>query len=130
LWEEESLGAKYRVDPIPREMAAQAEEYRERLLETVADCDESIMESYLDGRDITESQLRKAIRKAGLELKLVPVLCGAAFRNKGIQPLLDAVVDYLPSPLDIPPVRGRHPLSQVEEERLPSDEFAFFGAGL
>ncbi|MGH7772691.1 MAG: elongation factor G [Candidatus Binatia bacterium] len=125
LWEEDSLGAKYRVDPIPRELAGQAEEYRERLLEAVADCDESIMETYLDGREITESELRKAIRKAGLELKLVPVLCGAAFRNKGVQPLLDAVIDYLPSPLDIPPVRGKHPLSQREEERSPSDEAPF-----
>ncbi len=125
LWEEDSLGAKYRVDPIPPELAGQAEEYRERLLEAVADCDESIMETYLDGREITETELRKAIRKAGLELKLVPVLCGAAFRNKGVQPLLDAVVGYLPSPLDIPPVRGKHPFSQGEGERSPSDEAPF-----
>ena len=125
LWMEESLGAKYRVEPIPSELAAQAEECREKLLESVADCDESIMEKYLDGREITETELRRAIRKAGLELRLVPVLCGAAFRNKGVQPLLDAVVDYLPSPLDIPPVRGKHPASQREEERPPSDEAPF-----
>ena len=125
LWEEESLGAKYRVEPIPAELLAQAEEYREKLLEAVADCDESIMEKYLDGREITESELRKAIRKAGLELKLIPVLCGAAFKNKGVQSLLDAVVDYLPSPLDIPPVLGKHPVSQAEERRSPSDEALF-----
>ena len=125
LWMEESLGAKYRVEPIPSELAAQAEECREKLLESVADCDESIMEKYLDGREITETELRRAIRKAGLELRLVPVLCGAAFRNKGVQPLLDAVIDYLPSPLDIPPVRGKHPASQREEERPPSDEAPF-----
>jgi elongation factor G len=125
LWEEESLGAKYKVEPIPSELAGQAEEYRERLLESLADCDESIMERYLDGREVTETDLRKAIRKAGLELKLVPVLCGAAFRNKGVQSLLDAVVDYLPSPLDIPPVRGKHPTSQKEEERPPSDDAPF-----
>ena len=125
LWEEENLGAQYRVAPIPSEMAGQAEEYRERLLEAVADCDESFMERYLDGQEITETELRRVIRKAGLELKLVPVLCGAAFRNKGVQPLLDAVIDYLPSPLDIPPVRGKHPTTQGEEERPPSDEAPF-----
>jgi elongation factor G len=125
LWEEESLGAKYRVEPIPAELLAQAEEYREKLIEAVADCDESIMEKYLDGREITESELRKAIRKAGLELKLIPVLCGAAFKNKGVQPLLDAVVEYLPSPLDIPPVLGKHPVSLAEERRSPGDDAPF-----
>ena len=125
LWEEESLGAKYRVEPIPGALAAQAEEYREKLLEVVADCDESLVEKYLEGKEITESEIRRAIRKGGLELKLVPVLCGAAFRNKGVQPLLDAVVDYLPSPLDIPPVRGKNPNSQKEEERSPSDDAPF-----
>lgn len=125
LWDDDSLGAKYRVEPIPSELAAQAEEYREKLLEAAADCDESIMEKYLDGREIAETELRQAVRKAGLELKLVPILCGASFRNKGVQTLLDAVVDYLPSPLDVPPVRGKHPTSQKEEERLPSDEAPF-----
>ena len=125
LWDDDSLGAKYRIEPIPSELAGQAEEYREKLLETSADCDESIMEKYLDGREITETELRQAVRKAGLELKLVPILCGASFRNKGVQTLLDAVVDYLPSPLDVPPVRGKHPTSQKEEERLPSDEAPF-----
>ena len=125
LWDEESLGAKYRVESIPEDLAARAKEYREKLLEAAADCDESIMEKYLDGREITESEIRRAIRKGGLELKLVPVLCGAAFKNKGVQPLLDAVVDYLPSPLDIPPVIGKNPDSQKEEERPPSDEAPF-----
>ncbi|MBI2540373.1 MAG: GTP-binding protein, partial [Deltaproteobacteria bacterium] len=92
VWDEESLGAKYRVEPIPGGLAGQAEEYREKLLEAIADCNESVMEKYLDGREITETELRGAIRQAGLELKIVPVLCGAAFRNKGVQLLLDAVV--------------------------------------
>src|SRR5712692_583702 len=83
------------------------------------------MEKYLDGKEITESEIRRAIRKGGLALKLVPVLCGAAFKNKGVQPLLDAVVDYLPSPRDIPPVIGKNPNSQKEEERSPSDEAPF-----
>jgi elongation factor G len=125
LWEEESLGARYRVEPIPAEQLAQAEEYREKLIEAVADCDESIMEKYLNGQEIGETELRAAIRKAGLELKLVPVLCGAAFRNKGVQPLLDAVVDYLPSPSDIPPVKGKHPTSQKEEARPARDDAPF-----
>ncbi|MFQ5849769.1 MAG: elongation factor G [Candidatus Binatia bacterium] len=125
LWDEESLGAKYRVEPIPDNLMREAEEYRERMLETVADFDESIMQRYLDGGEITATELCRAIRKAGLDLKLVPVLCGAAFRNKGVQLLLDAVVDYLPSPLDVPPVRGRHPVYQREEERSPSDEVPF-----
>src|SRR3990172_461901 len=125
LWDEESLGAKYHIEPIPSELAGQAEEYREKLLEAAADCDESIMEKYLDGREITETELRQAIRKAGLELKLVPILCGASFKNKGVQSLLDAVVDYLPPPLDVPPVRGKHPTTQEEEERPASDEAPF-----
>ncbi|MFQ5682884.1 MAG: elongation factor G [Candidatus Binatia bacterium] len=125
LWQEESLGAKYQVGPIPEDLVGQAEEYREKLLETVSDCDEPIMEKYLDGREITETELRKAIRKAGLELKVVPLFCGAAFKNKGVQPLLDAVVDYLPSPLDVPPVVGKHPGSQEEEVRLPEDNAPF-----
>lgn len=125
LWEDESLGAEYRVETIPTELLDQAKEYREKLLETVADSDESIMEKYLEGQEIGEAELRKAIRKAGLELKLVPVLCGAAFKNKGVQPLLDAVVDYLPSPLDVPPVRGKHPVTQEEEERLPKNDAPF-----
>ena len=125
LWDEESLGAEYRIGSIPSELMGQAKEYREKVLEAAADCDESVMERYLDGGEITEVELRRAIRKGGLNLKLVPVLCGAAFRNKGVQPLLDAVIHYLPSPLDIPPVWGKHPVSQREEERPPSDKAPF-----
>jgi elongation factor G len=125
LWDEESLGAEYRVESIPSELMGQAKEYRDKMVEAAADCDESVMERYLDGGEIAEVELRRAIRKAGLELKFVPVLCGAAFRNKGVQPLLDAVVHYLPSPLDIPPVWGKDPASQREEERPPSDKAPF-----
>ena len=125
VWEDESLGAKFRYEPIPSDMTAQAEQYREKLLEAIADCDEAIMEKYLEGKEITESELRKAIRNASLSLKIVPVLCGSAFRNKGVQPLLDAVVDYLPSPLDIPPVKGVHPVSQEADERPAKDDTPF-----
>jgi elongation factor G len=125
IWEDESLGAKFRDDSIPSELKAQADEYREKLLEAVADCDESIMDKYLEGKEIGEAELRRAIRAASLSLKLVPVLCGSAFRNKGVQPLLDAVVDYLPSPLDIPPVKGVDPSSQNPDERPAKDDAPF-----
>jgi len=125
IWEEESLGAKFRIEPIPSDLKAQADEYREKLLEAAADCDESVMEKYLEGKEIGESEIRRAIRKGGLALKLVPVICGAAFKNKGVQTLLDAVVDYLPSPSDIPPVRGKNPDTQQEEERPASDQAPF-----
>ena len=125
LWDNESLGAEYRVDVIPAELASQAQEYREKLLEAVAESDDSIMEAYLQGDEIDEATLRAAIRKAGLDLDLVPVLCGAAFRNKGVQTLLDAVVDYLPSPLDVPPIRGKNPDNDEEETRPAADDAPF-----
>jgi elongation factor G len=125
VWEEESLGAKFHEEPIPADMKTQAEEYREKLLETLADCDEAIMEKYLEGKEIGEAELRKAIRHGTLALKIVPTLCGSAFRNKGVQPMLDAVVDYLPSPLDIPPVKGLEPNSDTVSERPAKDEAPF-----
>jgi elongation factor G len=125
IWEEESLGAKFRVEGIPEGLAAEAGEYREKLIEAIADCDESIMEKYLEGREVSESELRDAVRSAALSLKIVPVLCGSAFRNKGVQPLLDAVVDYLPSPSDIPPVKGFEPNSRAEGERPARDDSPF-----
>ncbi len=125
VWNEEGLGAKFQITAIPGELKAQADEYREKIIEAVADVDDKIMEKYLGGQEVTETEIRQAIRKGGIELKLVPVICGAAFRNKGVQPLLDAVVDYLPSPLDVPPVQGRHSVTQQEEERLPSADSPF-----
>jgi elongation factor G len=124
-WLDEGLGAEYQVGPIPEELREQANQYREKLLEAIADCDESIMERYLEGQQITEEEIRATVRKACLGLKLVPVLCGAAFRNKGVQTLLDAVIGYLPSPLDIPPVRGINPVTQAEETRIAADEQPF-----
>jgi elongation factor G len=117
MWEEETLGAVYQEVEIPEEMLSQAQEYREHLLEKVAETDELLTEKYLRGEPISEEELKRAIRRATIELRLVPVLCGAALRNKGIQPLLDAIVDHLPSPLDIPPVRGTNPLSKKVEQR-------------
>jgi elongation factor G len=125
IWEDESLGAKFRVEAIPESMIAEARQYHDKLLEAVADCDEAIMEKYLEGKEISESELRRAIRNAALAIKIVPVLCGSAFRNKGVQPLLDAVVDYLPSPLDIPPVKGINPETGAPDERPVEDNAPF-----
>jgi elongation factor G len=125
VWETESLGAKFHEEEIPPELKAQAEEYREKLLEAVADSDEAILDKYLEGKEIAESELRAAVRAATLSLKIVPVLCGTAFRNKGVQPMLDAVVDYLPAPLDIPAVKGVEPGTDKAEERPARDDAPF-----
>ncbi|HTF92413.1 MAG TPA: elongation factor G [Verrucomicrobiae bacterium] len=125
IWEDESLGAKFHDEAIPAAMQAQAEQYHEKLLETAADCDEAIMEKYLEGKAISEAELRKALRQGTLSLKIVPILCGSAFRNKGVQPMLDAVVDYLPSPLDIPPLNGIVPGTEKVEVRPARDDAPF-----
>ena len=125
LWDNENLGASFRETEVPPELEAQAREHREAMLETLADCDDEIMAAYLQGDDVSGERLVRAIRAAGLNLDVVPVLCGAAFRNKGVQPLLDAVIDYLPSPLDVPPIRGADPEDGREEVRPTSDEAPF-----
>jgi elongation factor G len=125
VWEDESLGAKFRDEAIPEELASAAAEYREKLIEAAADSDETIMEKYLEGHEISEAELTKAIRSATLAIKIIPVLCGSAFRNKGVQPLLDAVIEYLPSPLDIPPVKGTDPDTQAPDERPAKDDAPF-----
>src|SRR5215468_2220062 len=127
VWDDDSLGARYRTDEIPAEYREAAEAQREQLLEAVADVDEKLLEKYLEGQPIAEGEVRNAIRQATLQLRLVPVLCGSAFKNRGVQPLLDAVVDYLPSPLDKPPVVGVNPNTQKPEER-PADDSAPFAA--
>ncbi len=125
LWDNENLGASFRETEIPPELETRAREHREAMLETLADCDDEIMTAYLQGDPISDDRLVRAIRAAGLKLDVVPVLCGAAFRNKGVQPLLDAVVDYLPSPLDVPPIRGADPEDGREAVRPTSDEAPF-----
>ncbi len=122
VWEEETLGAEFQMREIPSECTDQALQYREKLLEAVADQDESLLRKYVEGREISEQEIRAAIRKATLALKITPVICGASFRNKGVQPLLDVVVDYLPSPVDLPPVTGVNPKTGKEEKRSPVDE--------
>ena len=106
LYDSHSLGANFEILDIPDNYLREATKQREFLIEKVAELDESLMEKFVEGKEVSELELRKAVREATLQLKGIPVLCGAAFRNKGVQPLLDAVIDYLPSPLDIPPVKG------------------------
>jgi elongation factor G len=125
VWDDESLGAKYREAEIPDAERAQADEYREKLIEAVADVDETLMEKYLEGSAISEDEIRAAVRKGTLAMTLVPVLCGSAFKNRGVQLLLDAVVEYLPSPLDVPAVKGIDPDTKAESTREASDEAPF-----
>src|ERR1700731_2685813 len=106
IWDEEGLGAKYHDIEIPDDMLAQAKEYREKMIEAAVDLDDTVMATYLDGQEPDEATLKRLIRKATIGSVFFPVLCGSAFKNKGVQPLLDAVVDYLPSPLDVPPIKG------------------------
>jgi len=119
------LGVKYKVEEIPPEYREQAEQKRIEMLEGLSDMSDSIMEKYLEGQDLSEEEIRIAIRKATLSLQVVPVLFGSSFKNKGVHPLLDAVVDYLPSPADVPPVIGYHPRTKAVEQRGPSDDEPF-----
>jgi len=117
LWEEETLGAEFIEAPIPADMQEEALKHREHLLETLADKDDLIMEKYLSEDKFDIKEIKQAIRTATIKLELVPIFCGAALRNKGIQPLLDGIVDFLPSPLDIPPIVGQVPSSEKQESR-------------
>jgi elongation factor G len=121
-WDNDSLGASFFILDIPEDIYSEAEKYREKLIETLAEIDDSIAEKYLDGSDITQQEILLALRKATISLKVVPVMCGTALRNKGVQPVIDAVVDFLPSPEDIPPVKGVNPLTGEEENRLCTDK--------
>ncbi len=106
IWNDESLGAKFDYVDIPADMLDQAKEYREKMVEAAVELDDDAMAAYLDGKEPDEATLKRLIRKAVLTGAFYPVLCGSAFKNKGVQPLLDAVVDYLPSPIDVPAIKG------------------------
>jgi len=121
----DDLGTHSETTDIPEDMIEIVEEYREKMLEAIADHDEELMMKYLEGEEITEEEIIKAIRKATIAVKIVPVLCGSSFKNKGVQPLLDAIVDYMPSPLDIPAIRGINPGTEAEELREASDDAPF-----
>ncbi len=122
IWDSDVLGAKFSEKEIPENLADKAAEYRNLLVETLSDFDDNIMEKYLDGEEIEENTIKEAIRRATIDNRLTPVLCGSAFKNKGVQPLLDAVVAYLPSPVDIPPVKGIDVNTKQEAQRKADDK--------
>jgi len=109
LWHDETMGAKYDVEEIPADLAKKAEAFRSQMIEAVAECDDVLMEKYLEGEELTKDEIKAGLRKGTIDMKFFPAMCGTAFKNKGIQTLLDAVVDYLPSPIDKPPVEGIDP---------------------
>ena len=121
----DQLGKDMRVEPIPEDMMDLANEYREKLLDAVSMFDDEIMELYLEGKEIPTAKIRAAIRKATCAVKMVPVVCGSSYRNKGVQKLLDAIVDYMPAPTDVPAIKGVNPRTDEEEERKSSDDEPF-----
>ncbi|UCE18490.1 MAG: elongation factor G [Gemmatimonadota bacterium] len=127
FYHEESLGATFVEDKIPDDLYEEAQLYREKMIEAISEYDDILMERFIEGQEAGESEIISALRKATLDIQIVPVLCGSAMRNKGVQKLLDAVVDFLPSPLDVPPIQGTNPYTNKEELR-PSDNGAPFAA--
>ncbi len=121
----DDLGKDMRIEEIPEDMRELAAEYRDKLLEAVSDFDEEIMELYLEGEDVPADKIKAAIRKATVAVKMVPVVCGTSYKNKGVQKLLDAIVDYMPSPLDVPPVEGTNPKTDEVETRAADDNAPF-----
>ena len=127
-WRDEAMGSNYDVEEIPTELRKKAEAFHAQLVESVAENDDEMLHKFLEGEAISAEELRASLRKSTIALKLFPVLCGTAFKNKGVQTLLDAVVDYLPSPLDIPPTKGHDPdHREVVVERKPADDEPFSG---
>ena len=127
VWQDEALGAKFDYVDIPADLADKAAEYREKLIETAVEQDDDVMEAYLEGNEPDAATLKRLIRKGTMGRAFVPVLCGSAFKNKGVQPLLDAVVDYMPSPVDVPAIKGVK-MDSDEEDSRPSDDNAPFAA--
>ena len=121
----DDLGKDIRVEPIPDDMKDLAEEYRQQMIESIAETDEALFEKYCGGEEIAADELKKALRTATIENKIVPVVCGTSYRNKGVQKLLDAIVDYMPAPTDVPHIKGINPETDEEEERPSSDDAPF-----
>ncbi len=128
VWEDDAaMGSKYEVVDIPAELVEKAEEYREKLIESIAETDEALMEKYFAGEELSEDEIKNAIKKATIDIEIIPMLCGTAFKNKGVQPLLDAVIDYLPSPEEVDWIKGIDPKTGDEISVNPSDEEPFSG---
>src|ERR1700694_1952876 len=128
VWRDETLGAEYDEVEIPADLLDKAKSYREQMIEAVAESDDHLFEKFVEGAQITEQELAKGIRNATIAQKIFPVICGSAFKNKGVQNMLDAVVDYLPSPLDIPPIKGERPDNPEIVEERPAKDTAPFSA--
>ncbi|OQX83555.1 MAG: elongation factor G, partial [Candidatus Omnitrophica bacterium 4484_49] len=118
----DNLGTEYEYQEIPRDLLSTAQEYREKMLEKLAEFDDQILHCYLCGETVDEQKLKEIIRKSTVEYKLVPVLCGSSLKNRGVQPLIDAICDFLPSPVDVPPIKGVNPETGKDEYRNPADE--------
>src|SRR3989441_11953827 len=127
VWKDETKGSEYETVEIPEDLKEEAAAAREKLIEAAALVDDNLMHKYVEGEKIAEDEIRAGLRKGTIELRLVPVVTGSAFKNKGVQTLLDAVVDYLPSPLDIPPVEGVNPKNGHKETRPPDANAPFSG---
>ena len=122
---QDELGQKFEITDIPSDMVDVAKEWHDKMVESVAECDEELMMKFLDGEEPTEAEIKSVIRKQTIACEMVPVFCGSAYRNKGVQMMLDGVVDYMPSPLDIPPIKGINPFNGQEDERIASDDAPF-----
>jgi elongation factor G len=127
IWKDESLGAEFADAPIPADLVEKAAEYRKQLIETAVEMDDAAMEAYLEGTEPDEETLKKCIRKGTISMTFVPIFCGSAFKNKGVQPLLDAVVDYLPAPIDIPAIKGIKVGTEEETTKSATDDEPFAG---
>ena len=125
LWKDETMGAEYVVEEIPEELKKKANAFHNQMVETIVENDDDLLHKYMEGEAITPEELKASLRKSVIALKVFPVICGTAFKNKGVQPLLDAVVDFLPSPLDIPPVEGINPDTEKSEIRKAEDKEPF-----
>jgi elongation factor G len=125
IWKDETLGAEYVTEEIPEELKKKANAFHNQMVETIVENDDDLLHKYMEGETISPQELKKSLRKSVIALKLFPVICGSAFKNKGVQPLLDAVVDYLPSPIEIPPVKGIDPESGAPVERRADDKEPF-----
>ncbi|MDA8443087.1 MAG: GTP-binding protein, partial [Peptococcaceae bacterium] len=121
----DDLGTTSELSDIPEDLMDLATEYREKMIEAVAETDDKLMMKYLEGVELTEEEIKLGLRKGTIAVKFTPVLCGSSFKNKGVQPLLDAVVDYMPAPTDVPPIKGVHPDSGEEDQRISSDSAPF-----
>ena len=124
-WDEANLGTTVHEIDIPDEMMDMVAEYREKLIETVVEWDDDLLAKYFDGIELSGAEINAGLRSATLSGRVVPILCGSALKNKGVQPLLDAIVSYLPSPTDVPPIKALNPETQAMEERLPNDDEPF-----